>query len=82
MSAGGTRDQAVSSLKSATVSGDTVGGQLRDFLVAALEEADGNPDLRYDVSASGHGGPKAVLTMSASVTTRWLRPDEREARSA
>lgn len=70
--AGGTRDQTLASLRKAT-SDVQVGLDLRDLLVTHLEESasdglDSTP-IRYDVSASGHGGHGQMLTLSVSVAS-------------
>lgn len=84
-SAGGSRDQVVSSLNAVDFTqaySDQVGKGVRDLLVTHLGTADGNPDLRYDVQASGHAGTGAVLTLNVTVAARWLSEQEIAANEA
>jgi hypothetical protein len=84
-SAGGTRDEAVSSLDNLDFSqahSDKVGQGVRDLLVTHLNEADGNTDVRYDVQASGHAGTGQILSLNVTVASRWLSADEIAARDA
>jgi hypothetical protein len=84
-SAGGSRDEAVSSLQQLDFTqahADTVGAGVRDLLVTHLGEADGNTDVRYDVQASGHAGAGQVLTLNVTVASRWLSAGEIAARDS
>ena len=65
-SAGGSRDETVSSLAKAPAS-DGFGSDLRDLLVKYLKEAADTPGLRYKVNAHGHSGAGSLLTLSATV---------------
>ncbi len=84
-SAGGTREQAVGSLQGLDFSqaySDKLGAEIRDLLVEKLGDSDGNPDLRYDVSAYGHAGQGSILSLNVAVTGRWLSNEELAARDA
>jgi hypothetical protein len=76
--AAGTRDETVASLRDvAYLTGDSLGGGLRDLLADHLNAAADTDGLRYEVTASGHSGDGSVLTLTATVTAGY--PPQAEA---